>query len=111
MSLADINRNLDKWYQEKRAGCEAVSVNVAAKTEKAAKMNAPWKDHTGHARQGLQGKAGWESQDVIKITLSHTVEYGPRLELDYDKKYAILEPTLSRWRGSFYRWVKHMMDK
>ena len=111
MSIADINRNLDKWYHEKRAGVEAIAGNVGAKAERAAKINAKWKDDTGNARQGLQHNVFWEKKDTLKLTLGHTVEYGPYLELANDGKYGILEKTLNNFRGSLYRWIKYILNK
>ena len=50
--------------------------------EAAAKANAPWRDDTGAARNGLQGSSS-ASGNTITITLSHAMEYGQWLELKW----------------------------
>lgn len=109
MSLGEIYTNLERWKAEKIAGAYGVAQNIGAKAERSAKRNAPWQDRTGHARQGLFYKVDRE-KTIILLALAHRVDYGPYLELANDKKYAILEPTLNRFRGSLYRWVKKLME-
>jgi len=111
MSIQNINLNLDRWHKEKKAGIAAVGQNVKANAERKAKQDAIWKDRTGNARQGLQGNSFWELATVFKITLGHTVEYGPYLELANDGKYAVLERTLNSLRGELYRNIKMMLNK
>ena len=67
---------------------------------------APWTDRTSLARQGLWGKARRYGRWNIRLTLSHTMDYGKWLEIACKKgdqrgtdgpgPYAILLPTLSR---------------
>lgn len=109
MSIQDINRNLDGWKRETEAGIYGVAQNIGAKAEESAKRFAPWKDQTGNARQGLFSKVFWEGTTII-LALCHRVDYGVSLELDNDGKYAILEPTLNRFKGSLYRWVKKIVE-
>ncbi|WP_183128079.1 MULTISPECIES: hypothetical protein [Clostridium] len=57
----------------------ALCDNWANKLENEAKVNAPWKDRTAHARQGLHGDVN-VSNSQYTISLSHGVEYGGILE-------------------------------
>ena len=58
-----------------------------------AKQNAPWKDQTGNARNGLDAKT---YRNGIKrgIVLFHQVPYGIWLEVRFDGRNAIIVPTI-----------------
>ena len=56
----------------------------ASRAEGRMKAEAPWNDRTGNARQGLFGEAE-TSITGATITLGHTMEYGPYLELGTSK--------------------------
>ena len=66
----------------------------AKKFENYAKINRPWTDRTGHARQRL---VGWVEtfSDKLRIYIGHGVDYGVYLELCNEKRYAILQPTVN----------------
>lgn len=66
----------------------------AKKFEIYAKINRPWTDRTGHARQRL---VGWVEtfSDKVRIHIGHGVDYGVYLELCNEKRYAILQPTVN----------------
>lgn len=66
----------------------------AKKFENYAKINRPWTDRTGHARQRL---VGWVEtfSDKVRIHIGHGVDYGVYLELCNEKRYAILQPTVN----------------
>lgn len=75
-----------------KAGMYALLLNWSGQLEGYAKQNAPWRDRTGHARQGLH--AGVEGRgDEFVLYLSHGVKYGIWLELARAGKYAIVRPT------------------
>ena len=110
MSLPEVLRNLDMWKELKKAGVTAVAMNTAKEAEAKAKQDAPWQDRSGNARQTLKGTSGWEG-DTIKIILSHSMEYGPYLEICNDGKYAILEKTLNSFREELHNNLKRIMEK
>lgn len=66
----------------------------AKKFENYAKINRPWTDRTGQARQRL---VGWVEtfSDKVRIHIGHGVDYGVYLELCNEKRYAILQPTVN----------------
>ena len=76
----------------------AYAQTAAKQLEAAAKAEAPWADHTGHARGGLTG-ASSRSGSVIRITLSGSVRYLVYLELAHGKRFAVLWPTLQKHQG------------
>ena len=57
------------------------------------KINAPWKDRSSNARQGLNVTIE-KSKDRTELILAHGVEYGIYLELAHSGVWAIINPTL-----------------
>ena len=57
------------------------------------KQKAPWTDRTTMARKSLRGEAE-KTDNGVRITLSHGVDYGLWLELANEKRYAIIKPTI-----------------
>lgn len=66
--------------------------------QREARLNAPWTDRTGAAREGLSAAAlsSLAAQDIVRIYLFHTVPYGIFLELSRGGKYAVIMPTIER---------------
>lgn len=57
------------------------------------KSTAPWTDRTGEARRRLSAKSE-KVENGYQITLAHGVDYGINLELDHEKRYAVIQPTI-----------------
>jgi len=55
---------------------------------------APWTDRTGQARQRLTAKAQRVSKGY-RIALAQGVDYGVFLELAHEKRFAIIQPTIT----------------
>jgi hypothetical protein len=71
---------------------------LAEEMEQYAQQNAPWEDQTGDARAGLTAKAehhGFRQE----VYLFHTVDYGIWLEVRWNGKYAIINPTIEHFSG------------
>lgn len=66
---------------------------MAPQVENYAKLNAPWTDQTGAARQGLAARAYRDGKEV-GIIVYHQVSYGIWLEVRWSGKYAIINPTI-----------------
>lgn len=71
----------------------AVVERHAGPTEAFAKLNAPWTDQTGNARQGLTAVAT-HSGDSHAIVLFHRVPYGIWLEVRWSGRYQTILPTI-----------------
>lgn len=71
----------------------------ALKLQNHAKLNRPWTDRTGHARQRLHGYVG-KISNGYRIYLAHGVDYGIYLELGHEKRYSIIPQTI-RYVGAF----------
>lgn len=87
-----------------------LSDTIAKDFENYAKINRPWTDRTGRARQGLTGYVKKVNR-APRIVIAHTVTYGVDLELKRNKKYAILEPTIRLKSGDAVSALKRLMDK
>lgn len=109
----DVTAGMDKWMQRKFAELKLLGDNYALRMEAHAKPNAPWKDRTSHARQGLFGEASefFEGNRTLKVRISHKMDYGPYLELCNQGKYAILRPTRDKFQAPFYRDVQKVVNK
>lgn len=67
------------FINRKNAMMYAFCDNWANELENIAKVSAPWRDRTAHARQGLNGDTSVRDNEYT-ISLSHGVEYGGILE-------------------------------
>lgn len=67
----------------------------AQKMEQYAKKNRKWTDRTGRARQSLKGSA-FRIDNGYRIQIAHGVYYGVYLEYAHERKYAILERTITK---------------
>lgn len=67
--------------------------SMAPQVEAYAKTNAPWKDQTSNARNGLAARS-FQETFTTGIILYHQVPYGIWLETRFGGQLAIIEPTL-----------------
>lgn len=69
----------------------------AEEIEEYMRSNAPWEDRSGEAREGLT--AEYDSTGLFQhsIILYHTVEYGIWLEIRWNGRYAIIQPTVEHF--------------
>lgn len=68
----------------------------AVRSESYMKENAPWTDRTGNARNLLHATAFHEPPVRHGISLAHGVPYGIWLEVRFEGKNAIINPTLEQ---------------
>lgn len=84
----------------------------AKEGENYAKAYRPWTDRTGHARQRLTGHIEQSGKDIVKICVSHGVDYGESLEYEHEERYAILRPTINalknKWLQKFETLLNYM---
>lgn len=105
-----VIKNMFAWATLKRAGCAAAGGAGGGNMQNYARTHKRWKDITGNARAGLNGGSYWESQNILKMYIAHSMEYGIMLELAHDRKYAILEETINKYKDSFYQSIKRIME-
>lgn len=90
----DLGLNLSEMPNKVKAGVLKVMQEEGKKLEDYMKLNRPWTDRTGNARDGLRADVNYYGGDYVSIVLSHGVYYGVYLEYAMEKRFAIINPTL-----------------
>lgn len=90
----DLGLNLSEMPNRVKAGVLKVMQEEGKKLEDYMKLNRPWTDRTGNARNGLRANVNYYGGDYVSIVLSHGVYYGVYLEYAMEKRFAIINPTL-----------------
>ena len=79
----------------------------AAQLEAYAKQNAPWKDITGISRQTISHDVKSERYKQTIILRGGVSAHFPYLELGFERRYAIIEPTMIKMAPGVIRgWRK-----
>lgn len=92
----NMQRRLNEYERRINQIIRQVAQYWQAVFESYAKENAPWQDQTGNARQSLHSFIEELSGDMVRLYLSHGVDYGIYLETKYAGRYAIIWPTIQR---------------
>ena len=74
-----------------------------------ARENAPWKDRTSNARNGLVGQ-GFKDRNIFGFVIAGTVTYQPFLETRFSGRYAIILPTLKHEGPEFMKTASRMLE-
>lgn len=82
----------------------------AQKMENYAKSHRRWVDRTGNAKQSLVGFVE-RCSNSVRIYISHGVDYGKWLEVRFNKRYAILMPTVQATSGEIVKGFSRLLDK
>lgn len=90
----DLLETLANGNEKVNDAIMAVLEYKAPDVEAHMKLNAPWKDHTGNARQGLRAQAYDLGGDQKGIILYHQVPYGIWLEVKNSGELATILPTI-----------------
>ena len=101
----DLIRAIDDYERKALKAVFEVAQYFEPLLENYAKTHRPWRDRTGNARQSLFSVSELAG-DVVRLYLSHGMEYGKWLELCNSGKYAIVMRTLEAHYGR----VKAMLD-
>lgn len=88
-----LGKSLKNGGSKVKEAAWRTALSMAPEVEAYMKINAPWTDQTGNARQGLAARAFREA-DSIGIILFHQVVYGIFLEARWSGRYAIINPTI-----------------
>lgn len=86
-------KSLREGDERVRAKVKAVMEYKAPQVENYMKINAPWTDQTGNARQGLRAEA-FEEGSNLGIVLYGQVPYQIWLEIKNSGEYAIIGPAV-----------------
>lgn len=94
LDFGDLVGGLDLFNSRAEAAM-ALYVETAALTlQDYMRDKAPWTDRTGHARQRLTATASKVAKGY-RIALAQGVDYGVFLELAHEKRFAIIQPTIT----------------
>jgi hypothetical protein len=93
----DLQRNLLRWADEKTRQIAVKAEKQADLVEKDMQQSAIWQDQTGRARRNLNAKVLRDNNEVV-IRIELDVPYGIYLENANERRYAIIEPTLRKFR-------------
>lgn len=89
-----LARNIEEYGDKVLVAVHAVAEYMAQKIEDYAKVNAPWTDRSGNARNLLRGEVDKLAEDMVVIYLIQGVDYGKWLEICHGGKYAIVMKSL-----------------
>jgi len=103
----NVIRNMRIWEAKKMAGIDGLGRKTSGEAAAKSKAEARWIDRTSNARQGLYGK--WRPKDKV-IEHGHRVTYGVHLELGFNGRYSILEPTINAIKNDWWHNVKRIME-
>lgn len=103
-----VIRNLKAYQNRVIAGSHALAESYALRAEAHAKQTGPWTDQTGAARKTIFGSVTKDEKRIV-VWVSHQMEYGPYLELSRHGKYAVLKPTVARFRDQFFRDLRRVV--
>jgi hypothetical protein len=91
-----LGERIGRGAERVNRAVDTVMEQFAPQIEAAAKINAPWTDQTGNARNGLAARAGVEGRSHF-IALYGQVPYQIWLEVRWSGRYAIIMPTLDEF--------------
>jgi hypothetical protein len=97
----DLSGNLQTLGARTKARMVATAKYIAPQIQSDMRANAPWKDQTGNARNGLFTTVK-VATNRVDIVLYHSVPYGIWLELRWSGKYAIITPSLASWGPRYF---------
>lgn len=89
-----LNKTLEEMKPKLRTATLMLAIREAQELRTYMQLNRPWTDRTGEAKRRLNAQVSQESEDVIRITLAHGVDYGYWLEVAHGRKYSIIGPTI-----------------
>jgi HK97 gp10 family phage protein len=81
--------------------------------EKYMKHNAPWRDRTSNARNGLFAVGRRISKGLYAIILGHSVDYGVYLEegTEHMRARPIIEPAMQVWAPKVMATFSKILDR
>ena len=94
VNVQEFIGNLDRLNNRMLAATRLYAETSAQQMEAYAKQNAPWKDITGISRQTISHDVKSERYKQTIILRGGVSAHFPYLELAFERRYAIIEPTL-----------------
>lgn len=105
-----MRQRIDDGPERVKRAAWVTAQSMAPEVENHMKINAPWVDRTGNARNGLAAVAYREGND-IGITLYGQVDYQVWLETRFEGRYAIIQPTIDEMSPVVMKRYSRLMDR
>lgn len=103
-------RGVEEWLQSINEAVYQLMLFRAPQIEFWLKMNAPWQDKTGNARQSLYAAV---HRTLLEITVimayGAAIDYSVYLEFSNAGRYSILSPALDYWIPILWNDVKALL--
>lgn len=80
------------------------------KLQSYARDNAKWTDRTGDARKRLNSSVERKSK-LYRIKLAHGVDYGIWLELAHEKRFSIIQPSITLLSPEIIEGLTNLLNK
>ena len=107
VNVQEFIGNLDRLNDRMLSATRLYAETAAQQMEAYAKQNAPWKDITGISRQTISHDVKSERYKQTIILRGGVSAHFPYLELGFERRYAIIEPTLIKMAPGVVRgWKK-----
>ena len=126
----DLEKGMEIFEDKVERGLNMYAHTSALKLQNYARQHRPWTDRTAHARQRLSGTVT-KIANGFRLVLSHGVSYGKYLEatnnpkqskgknqltgleaeFKYERKYAIINPTLKAKSPEILKGLQNLFDK
>lgn len=108
--MGSLGRNLAEFDHDAERYIERAKKEAADRGEAAMKTEAPWKNRTWAARNGLWAEPFGTAHDG-GIEMGHTAEYGVYLEESNNGKFQIIMPVLVRTGTAFMQSMEAMFGE
>lgn len=105
-----LGKNLKNGPSKVMRAAYVTAQRDAPLVENYMKVNAPWQDQTGNARNGLFARAYIEGEEV-GIVLGGSVPYQIWLEVRFSGRYAIIQPTIDAMGPRVMRDFSRLLDR
>ncbi len=96
---AEFEEGIGKLAADLSQSLTTLGEKLAADFKSYAKANAPWTDRTGMLRRSIDSCFAIE-KGILEVVLFDAEPYGVFLELCFEKRFAILMPTVELLCGS-----------
>lgn len=97
IGLGAIVNDLEQYEKNAGRSLEGRMTSLARQVKEYAQKHAPWEDHTGKARDGLDTIVELKPNGEVSLVLFHTEEYGVYLENANGGAYSIIIPTMEHF--------------
>jgi len=109
--IENLQKSIEQYGDKVMVAIFAIAQLVAVQAQNEMRLNAPWTDRTGNARNALFSMAEMAATDFVVIYFAHgsAIEYGIFLETGYGMKYAIIVPTMQRMLPQLERMLQQLL--